>query len=155
MNLKDIRKFMAVVPATRATANTTYNGEATVGDADGIPLKDADVIIVDVSVGAVAATGSLAFQLQVANLATGCATTDLIDVTDATIAVAADGDNKTYAISVKASNLPEISGDVYLYVKRVQTGAVDICDSTAILLTDHKTKSVLYNGGTSDFSAEL
>ena len=97
----------------------------------------------------------LAFQLQVSNLATGNTTSTLVDVEDATLAVAADGDNKTYAISVKASNLPAISGDVYLYVKRVQTGAVDICDSTAILLTDHETKSVLYNGGTSDFSAEL
>jgi hypothetical protein len=155
MNQKDIRKFIAIVPAVRATAATTYNGEATVGDADGIPLKDADLVIVDVSVGAVAATGSLAFQLQVSNLATGNTTSTLVDVEDATLAVAADGDNKTYAISVKASNLPAISGDVYLYVKRVQTGAVDICDSTAILLTDHETKSVLYNGGTSDFSAEL
>jgi len=147
---RDIKLNAAFVPASRATANTTYNGTATVTDAVGIAVKNAKTAYVHINLGAVGAT-TVDYTLMASILAAPTAAGDLTAITGATIQVVPGDANtqKVVAVRIDRAALPVAlqSDPLYLYVKRVQVGAVATLDAVSIALTDHSELPVLVKAG--------
>lgn len=152
MMRRDTNLATALVPASRATENTTYNGQATVTNAAGIAVGSADTVYVHINLGAVAAT-SVVYTLQLSTLATPTAAGDLEDVDDATITITSDDANTQKVIAVRLDRAvlatANQSDKLYAYVKRVQTGASATLDAIALSFTDHKILPQLANAGAS------
>lgn len=148
----------AFEPASRALANTTYNGEATITDADGIPLGDAEEFDVEIQLGTFAASlTSITYSLHLSTLATPTAAADLTAITGATLDVVVADASSQKVINVKLSKANKPSNDepLYLYVKRVQVGAVAALDTVSVKLFDCKDLPKKALAGTADYSVAL
>lgn len=148
----------AFEPASRALANTTYNGEATITDAAGIPLGDAEEFDVEIQLGALDKDlTSVTYSLHLSTLATPAQAADLTAITGATIAVAVADASSQKVINVKLSKANKPSNDkpLYLYVKRVQSGAVAALDCVSVKLFDCKGLPKKALAGSADYSVAL
>jgi len=147
---RDLKLFTAFVPLSRALADTQYNGTATVASAVGIAMGSAKTANVLISLGAVGAT-SVTYSLMVSKLSSPATADDLQAVAEATIAIASTDANTQKVVSVRldraALNEALKYDNLYLYVKRVQVGAVATLDNVSIALTDHQEIPVLVNAG--------
>lgn len=150
MMKRDIRIHQAFVPLSRASEDTQYNGTATVTSAAGIPLKDASTVYVHINLGVVGAT-TVDYTLMVSKLATPTGAGDLTAITGATIQIPtdADGTQKVVAVRIDRASLPTAlqTDPLYLYVKRVQVGAVATLDAVQVIFTDHKELPELVKAG--------
>lgn len=147
---RDTRIYTAYVPLSRATADTQYNGTATVTSAAGIPMKDAATAYVHINLGAVGAT-TVDYTLMASKLATPTGAGDLSAITGATIQVVPGdaGTQKVVAVRVDRASLPAAmqKDPIYLYVKRIQVGAVATLDAVSVVFADHKEIPELVNAG--------
>lgn len=156
MKKNDNIYFRAFGPLSRASADTQYNGTATIGDAVGIPINDSGEVDVQIMIGALnASLTSVAYTLHTSTKSTGATAGDLVAVTGAAVtALPADADS-VKVINVKlaaVSNKPSDTLPIYLYVKRVQTGAYAAVDCVSVIATDNHILPKLAIAGTAAYT---
>lgn len=148
----------AFEPASRASADTQYNGTATVTSAAGIPIGDAGEIDVEVQIGALnASLTSVNYAVMLSTKATPTGAGDLTAVTGAEVTIGPSNGSSQRVINVKLSkaNKPSSTEPLYLYVKRTQVGAFAALDSVSVKLFDFQTLPKLALAGAAAYSAEL
>lgn len=145
---RNIQKHVAVLPLSRATANTTYNGQATVADAVGIPIESAENAFVSIALGVIGAT-SVAYSIALSNKSTGNASGDLKEVPDSELLVLPASANGQMLIEARLDRaaVELANGPIFLFVKRVQVGAVATLDSVTVTLQSFKEQPVLVKAG--------
>lgn len=147
MKISDIRLAQAFAPAARATANTQYNGTATLANAVGIPLGNAGRLICEMTMGEMSISiTSIAYSLHTSSKATGNLTADLTALENAVATLDYSDANSISVGSVEHKNIVVPEADEqnpqYLFVKRVQTGAYAVNDSVNIIQTEHSAQPV-------------
>lgn len=133
-----IKVFNPFLPLSRATAQTSYNAD-TLAAANGTANKGIDLqgfyeALIIINEGAIASGATLTYNIK-------CA--DVNDVSDASATQVADAvpanasagfvdtdDNKTKLIRIHCQDVKR-----FLFVERVQAGAVAAVDSVVVLLT--------------------
>jgi hypothetical protein len=145
MKTANFKKVQAIAPAARSTANTTYNGNATIGSAVGIPIGDAARILLEIETGVLnASLTSVTYTVQVSSLATGIAAGTIKEVTGSSIVVVPADASKSILASIMTKNIVPLEADankpLYVYIKRVQVGAFEANDSVSVMFTDHVTE---------------
>lgn len=151
---EEIKVFNPFLPLSRSAASTLYNADTAAagnGTANkGIDLLGFDEVLIILSEGAINDSGSLVYNIKCADVndvsdASATLVTDGVPA-NATAAFAGTDDAKTKLIRIRAQDVKR-----YLFVERIQTGAVAIVDSVVVLLTTARKRPVTQDatiGGT-------
>lgn len=131
------------LPLSRASAATVYNGDVAAASSanKAIDLAGFDEALIIVSQGAIAAGAALTYNVKCAdnNTANDATLTQVTDGTpaNASCSFADTDDNKTKLIRVRCRDVKR-----YLFVERVETGAVADVGSVVVILTKAQKKPV-------------
>lgn len=147
MKIADIQIAQAFSPAERDTADTQYNGTATLANAVGIPLGNANRSLFELSMGEMSISiTSIVYSVHTSSKSTGNLTTDLTALENAVATLDYSDANSLSIGSVEHKNIVVPDADEqnpqYLFVKRVQTGAFAVNDSVNVIQTEHDTQPV-------------
>ena len=145
MKISDIQLRQAFAPKSRASADTQYNGTATLANAVGIPIRNADRSIFQLGMGDISASvTSIAYSIHSSSLPTGNIESNLTALASAVATITPANANSIVAGSVehKSIVIPDAdkSKPQYLFVKRVQTGAYAALDSVNVLQSEHTSQ---------------
>ena len=123
-------------PLSRATENTLYNLDTAIGDAVGVDLQGFDECLIAIFVGAAASGYSGAYQVMTADI-NDLEHASAATVTGATATIADTEDGSIELIRIRCRDVGR-----YLFLRRIQTGAVAAVESVVAMVTKHSASSV-------------
>jgi hypothetical protein len=141
----DHKIAQAFAPASRATAVTHYNGVAIGSGPVGIPIGDASVANIMISLGSVhASVTGITYSVGVSSKTTTTSAADIVSIEEAIAKIVPADANSVEDGAIRVENIDagaQVTGNpLYLYVKRQQADAYAVLDSVNVLLNEHKVQ---------------
>jgi hypothetical protein len=139
---------------------TAYNANETVGSAVGIPIGTAGRAVVSIDVGALnGSLTSVTYTFHASGKQTGNTAGELTQISTSSVVIAPADASSLKLVSINVADIVPATADknipLFLFVKRVQVGAVATSDSVMVDFVEDSLLPQKPNAGTAAYTLDI